>query len=170
MSLVHVCAMWTYAVVQVTGIYSAGRWMLEIKLGHILQDSLSCHLYSLLHPHSPPTSVLSWLEDVDSGTVIQAPKDSSLHSPWGKGSQTRTLAQGGSLNVSWTWTQQVPSVGWRDNGWLMTYDDLPRKERRHMSQATVMSKGEGLHTSFLPLLTFSSCFHPVFFTLFLSSP
>lgn len=27
----------------------------------------------------------------------------------------------------------------------------------------MMSKGKGLHTSLVPLLTFSSCFQPVFF-------
>lgn len=82
-------------MVQVTEIYSAGRWMLEIKLGHIFQDSLSCHLYSLLHPHSPLTSVLSWLEDVDSGTVIQASKDSSLYTPWGRGFPDQDTCPGG---------------------------------------------------------------------------
>ena len=41
--------------VQVTEIYSAGRWTLDMKLGHTLQDSLSCHLCSHLPPSLPPT-------------------------------------------------------------------------------------------------------------------
>ena len=41
--------------VQVTGITSAGRRMLEMKLGHSLQDSLSCHLCSCI-PSLPALS------------------------------------------------------------------------------------------------------------------
>lgn len=77
------CLQW----VQMTGIYSAGRQTLEMKLDHILQDSLSCHLcsYPAPFPHPDPDPYplcLSQARHVELGVVLQTSKECLLHSPW----------------------------------------------------------------------------------------
>lgn len=67
---IHVSCVWVLCVcvlcgcvqwVKVTRIYSAGRQMLEIKLGHILQKSFSCHLCSWPYPLPTPHQCPVWV-------------------------------------------------------------------------------------------------------------
>ena len=137
------CVRWD----QVTGIYSAGEQMLEVKLGHILQDSLSCHHCSCPSPFPPPPSnqcALFWSEHVDFGACSRPPRTACRTLLGGsKGPQARTPAHRDSLDAFWTDIvgAQCKMEGRQVVG--LTCGDRPRKRRR-TSQATATTTGLGL--------------------------
>lgn len=102
----HACGMHvscvSWMLVCYVDVCNGFRWQThaEIKLGHILQDILSCHLCSLPYSLSAPTSALTRLENVE-GPVLQDSKDSSPHTAWGSRSSGQDTHQGDRLNASW---------------------------------------------------------------------